>query len=211
MVVDRPPRRRVVAAVDVRRLVADLRRAGEPALLQRIHERVGVEPGRALGPEPHAGVLHQPPGVLEGVVVGVVALGDRAVDLDAARGDGQVVIAGGDGDRRSVDLDPDARAADRGAERVTLLDHVQQLDLHFSAVRKHELADFSPIQVKRAERGLLSRALLVGRGRREGRDKGKKCQGWHAHRRTLRPGAGARKPIETTGADGILRRRSGES
>ena len=60
-------RRRLLAAIDIRRLVGHLRGAGEPALAGRIDERARLDPGRSGGPEPERASFVQAP-----VVVGRV-------------------------------------------------------------------------------------------------------------------------------------------
>src|SRR5262249_51579493 len=65
MVIDRPPGWRPVAAIDVRGFVANLGRAGEPALPGRVDERARLHPRGLLRPQAQPHLLVEAPGVLE--------------------------------------------------------------------------------------------------------------------------------------------------
>ena len=178
VVVDRPAGRGV-AAVDERGLVGHLRRAGEPALLDRVDERPRRRPGRALGPEPQPRVLVKAPGVLEGIAILVIAPGHRAIDLHAADGHRQAIVGGDQRRGLAVDLDYHAGLADGRAHAVPLLLHVEQLDSGPGPVGELDELRFAAIEIDCPEQRLAPGLLLPGRlSDREG---GEQCE-YELHR-----------------------------
>jgi hypothetical protein len=173
VVIDRPARRETVAAVNVGRLVAHLRRAGEPALLGGIDEGAGSHPGRACRPEAEAGVLIQAPRVLERVAVAVVAARHRAIDLYAPDRHRQPIVAGRQRRRGAVDLDRHARQPNGRAHRVAGFFKLKQLDPGLRTVRKLDVLAFAAVEIDGTEQRLARDRLIAGPGHeREGGKEG---------------------------------------
>ena len=168
VVVDGAFQRGQVAAIDVGRLVADLRRAGEPALPGRVDERARFHPGGLGRPQPQPRVLVEAPGVLERVVIRVKALGRGAIDLHAPDRNGQPVVARGEGGRAAIDFDGHVRAAKGLAQRVARLLDFEQLDRRLAAVGEPHLNRFAAIEIDgRKERLLILVATDQNRGDKE--------------------------------------------
>src|ERR1051325_1697165 len=134
MVVDLSARWRTIPAVHVGRLVAHLRGSGEPSLLCRIYESSWLEPGSSRGPEPQTRSLLQAPGIFERIVIRIIPLSDRAIDLHVGKRHGQMIVSGVYRSSLAVHFDCDARFADRGAQRVAQLLHVNELDANSGAI-----------------------------------------------------------------------------
>ena len=110
----------------------------EPALFDGVAEGAFAEEGGARGPNAQAGGFVEAPGIAS--AVGVVALGDGAIDFDGARGDGQIVSCGGDLVGLAIDADGDDGLAYGVADGVGLFFKVGEFDADDLAVGEFDLA-----------------------------------------------------------------------